>query len=336
MSSTTPLSGLVVIEIGQSIAAPYAGMILGELGAEVIKGREPAHRRCRARLGAALRRGCRDLLSRGQPRQARHHDRSRRSGRSRKIEEADPRPRRRAAPQSQIRRARPLRSVGGNCYRPEAEPRLLQSRRVRRGRAAARAARLRPADAGLWRADEPDGRGWAAAGAGRRVDRRSRHRDVVGDRHSRGPGRAAAHRSRRGDRHLALRNGARLDDDPDRGLSRQWRDPDAAGIGGRHDRALSGLCRGRWIHHGGGRQRQSVSPSVRRDRPARSRRRPALSHQQGPGGPSPQPDPDPRKYFCRPADRELGGPARCRRDSQRPDADCRPGGRPMRRRPRSA
>ena len=41
MSSTTPLSGLVVIEIGHSIAAPYAGMILGELGAEVIKVENP-------------------------------------------------------------------------------------------------------------------------------------------------------------------------------------------------------------------------------------------------------------------------------------------------------
>jgi crotonobetainyl-CoA:carnitine CoA-transferase CaiB-like acyl-CoA transferase len=42
MSSTTPLSGLVVIEIGQSVAAPYAGMILGELGAEVIKVENPS------------------------------------------------------------------------------------------------------------------------------------------------------------------------------------------------------------------------------------------------------------------------------------------------------
>jgi crotonobetainyl-CoA:carnitine CoA-transferase CaiB-like acyl-CoA transferase len=41
MSSTIPLSGLVVIEIGQSVAAPYAGMILGELGAEVIKVENP-------------------------------------------------------------------------------------------------------------------------------------------------------------------------------------------------------------------------------------------------------------------------------------------------------
>src|SRR5579872_1559175 len=41
MSSPTPLSGLVVVEIGHSIAAPYAGMILGELGAEVIKVENP-------------------------------------------------------------------------------------------------------------------------------------------------------------------------------------------------------------------------------------------------------------------------------------------------------
>src|SRR3981081_796 len=41
MSSVRPLSGLVVIEIGHSIAAPYAGMILGELGAEVVKVENP-------------------------------------------------------------------------------------------------------------------------------------------------------------------------------------------------------------------------------------------------------------------------------------------------------
>ncbi len=41
MSSPQPLSGLVVVEIGHSIAAPYAGMILGELGAEVIKVENP-------------------------------------------------------------------------------------------------------------------------------------------------------------------------------------------------------------------------------------------------------------------------------------------------------
>jgi crotonobetainyl-CoA:carnitine CoA-transferase CaiB-like acyl-CoA transferase len=41
MSSNRPLSGLVAIEIGHSIAAPYAGMILGELGVEVVKVENP-------------------------------------------------------------------------------------------------------------------------------------------------------------------------------------------------------------------------------------------------------------------------------------------------------
>src|SRR5215831_13114915 len=41
MSSVRPLSGLTVVEIGHSIAAPYAGMILGELGADVIKVENP-------------------------------------------------------------------------------------------------------------------------------------------------------------------------------------------------------------------------------------------------------------------------------------------------------
>jgi crotonobetainyl-CoA:carnitine CoA-transferase CaiB-like acyl-CoA transferase len=41
MSSIRPLSGVTVVEIGHSIAAPYAGMILGELGADVIKVENP-------------------------------------------------------------------------------------------------------------------------------------------------------------------------------------------------------------------------------------------------------------------------------------------------------
>jgi crotonobetainyl-CoA:carnitine CoA-transferase CaiB-like acyl-CoA transferase len=41
MSSTTPLAGLCAVEIGHSVAAPYAGMILAELGAEVVKVENP-------------------------------------------------------------------------------------------------------------------------------------------------------------------------------------------------------------------------------------------------------------------------------------------------------
>jgi crotonobetainyl-CoA:carnitine CoA-transferase CaiB-like acyl-CoA transferase len=41
MPSATPLAGITVVEIGHSVAAPYAGLILAELGAEVIKVENP-------------------------------------------------------------------------------------------------------------------------------------------------------------------------------------------------------------------------------------------------------------------------------------------------------
>src|SRR5579875_1826818 len=36
-----PLTGLIAVEIGHSVAAPYAGLILAELGAEVVKVERP-------------------------------------------------------------------------------------------------------------------------------------------------------------------------------------------------------------------------------------------------------------------------------------------------------
>lgn len=42
MSSAKPLSNIVVVEIGQSIAAPFAGLIFSELGAEVLKVENPS------------------------------------------------------------------------------------------------------------------------------------------------------------------------------------------------------------------------------------------------------------------------------------------------------
>jgi len=41
LTSARPLAGITVLEIGHSIAAPYAGMILGELGADVVKLENP-------------------------------------------------------------------------------------------------------------------------------------------------------------------------------------------------------------------------------------------------------------------------------------------------------
>ncbi len=41
MTSSTPLQGTVVVEIGHSVAAPFAGLVFGQLGAEVIKVEHP-------------------------------------------------------------------------------------------------------------------------------------------------------------------------------------------------------------------------------------------------------------------------------------------------------
>lgn len=42
MTSTAPLEGSVVVEIGHSVAAPFAGLVFAQLGAEVIKVEHPA------------------------------------------------------------------------------------------------------------------------------------------------------------------------------------------------------------------------------------------------------------------------------------------------------
>jgi len=41
MNAAQPLAGITIIELGTSVAAPYAGLILGEMGAEVIKIENP-------------------------------------------------------------------------------------------------------------------------------------------------------------------------------------------------------------------------------------------------------------------------------------------------------
>src|ERR1039458_5012963 len=41
MSSYWPLRGFTIMEIGHTVAAPYAGIVLAELGADVIKVETP-------------------------------------------------------------------------------------------------------------------------------------------------------------------------------------------------------------------------------------------------------------------------------------------------------
>ncbi|HYH42275.1 MAG TPA: CoA transferase, partial [Burkholderiales bacterium] len=41
MASSKPLRGHCVVEVGNSVAGPYAGLVLAELGADVIKVEPP-------------------------------------------------------------------------------------------------------------------------------------------------------------------------------------------------------------------------------------------------------------------------------------------------------
>src|SRR5882757_6507346 len=41
LTSSAPLNGTVVIEIGHSVSAPFAGLVLAQLGADVIKVEHP-------------------------------------------------------------------------------------------------------------------------------------------------------------------------------------------------------------------------------------------------------------------------------------------------------
>ena len=58
-ASPKPLANLRVLELARVLAGPWAGQLLADLGANVIKVEETRQRRRYARVGAAIRRGSR-------------------------------------------------------------------------------------------------------------------------------------------------------------------------------------------------------------------------------------------------------------------------------------
>ncbi len=62
MTSSAPLQGIVVVEIGHSVAAPFAGLVFGQLGAEVIKVEHPQDGDHARRWGPPMRNGASALF----------------------------------------------------------------------------------------------------------------------------------------------------------------------------------------------------------------------------------------------------------------------------------
>ena len=64
MSGSAALDGIVVADFSRVLAGPYATMLLGDLGAEVVKVERPGARRRHQGVGSAVARRSVDVLRR--------------------------------------------------------------------------------------------------------------------------------------------------------------------------------------------------------------------------------------------------------------------------------
>ena len=159
MASSKPLKGYCVVEVGNSVAGPYAGLILAELGADVIKVEAPEGGDFARSWGppfwdgaaphfVALNRNKSAITADlGDP------DRARRAC------DTHPARRRRGDLQSAPGHGRRARSRPGRAASAQTRARLQRHRRVRARRPVVVQARIRSADAGVRRSHEHHGRG---------------------------------------------------------------------------------------------------------------------------------------------------------------------------------
>ena len=178
MKHPRPLDGVVIVELGHSVAAPYAGLILADLGARVIKVENPEHGDYSRGWGppfwgdtassyASLNRGKESItVDFSNPDQAAA------------LAPPDHRSGRRRDPESAAGHPRYLRSLRGNIPQGKAVADLVRHRRVRRQGADGKEAGLRSAGAGVDRNHERDRRRRPAAGSRRDFAGRYGRRDV--------------------------------------------------------------------------------------------------------------------------------------------------------------
>ena len=239
---TLPLEGVRVIEVGQALAGPLAGVLLADMGADVIKIEKPDggddariwgppfgpdgvtslyfYSQNRNKRSVAL-----DLKSAGRHREAAQ---ALRDGRH-----PDPEPAAR-------RGRRDRHRARGDAEAPSAAD-LLLDLGVRLPGADADEAGLRSAAAGLWRHDVGHRPGRGSADLLRRLDQRQGDRHVL--HHRRAGGAAHARQDGQGlpGRHLAVRFGGPLGRGAGQQLHRERRRPAAPRHRRRGDRALPDL-----------------------------------------------------------------------------------------------
>ena len=172
-----PLAGLKVVELARILAGPWAGQLLADLGAEVIKVERPGAATTRAAGGRPSPRTAAPPISTaatGARARSRSTWRARWAG-------AGPRPRlrrRRADREFQGRRAREIRARSSRAERAQSAPHLLLDHRLRPGRALCEPARLRFHHPGHGRDHGPDRRPRRRADEDRRRLRRHLHRGL--------------------------------------------------------------------------------------------------------------------------------------------------------------
>ncbi len=268
-----PLAGLRVLELARILAGPWAGQILADLGADVIKvEREGSGDDTRAwgppfvpaaDGGNLVVR----LFSLRQPRQALDRRRFHQAGRPAHRQKAGG-ALRRADREFQGRRARQIRPRLQEPRARQSAPDLLLGDRLRPDRAVGGARRLRSDGARHRRHHGHDRRGGRAADAGRRADRRYFLRRLCRGRHSRRAGAARAHRPRRLCRYRAGRFHRRHAGVPGAQLSGLRRSAQAHRQCPSQPRALSGISRQRRPRHHRHRQRRAIRQAVRHPRRA--------------------------------------------------------------------